>query len=263
MSASKSLQPVALYDASGNAIAALPITDNAGSITVDAASLPVAGIAANGASASGNPVMIAGLDTATARSVRVKSDGTLYVELSGTVVQAVAVNDHPAFTVTAGAITIGNNKSMISLLNSDATKLLRVREIYIVNSQTGAVTGVIATLALRRITGFTGGTSVTPVGNDTNDALGTVTAATGATVSGESASFIQRWFLSTDEWGTGTLDVEALQATFQTHNPVFSRRDNEMRPLTIRNGQGVTLKCETNSTAGAFDLVIAFTQEAA
>lgn len=176
----------------------------------------------------------------------------------------VVVEDYPAFTVTAPAVAIGNNKSMFSLMNDTGSgKILRIREIYIQNSQTGAVTGVIATFALRRITGHSAGTALTPVANDTTDTLGTVTARTGSTVAGEFAAFLQRWFISSDEWGVGALDVEGLQATFQTHFPAFARRDTEVRPLTIRAGEGITIKCETNSTAGAFDIIVAFTQQAA
>jgi len=179
------------------------------------------------------------------------------------VVQAVLIDDHPSFTLSAPAVVIGNNKSLVALMNgASSTKVVRVREIYLVNSQTVAVTGVVATVSLRRITGFTAGTALTPVANDTNDTLNVnVTAAHGATVSGEFTAFLQRWYLSTDEWGVGAADAESAAATMQAHFPVFRRSDAEMRPLTMRPGQGLTIKCETNSTAGSFDIIVAFTQE--
>ena len=175
----------------------------------------------------------------------------------------VVVEDYASFTVTAPSVVIGNNKSLLSLMNAAGSgKVLRIREIYIINSQVVPVTGVVATVSLRRITGHSAGTTITPVPNDTTDTLGSITAITGSTVAGEFAAFLQRWFLSTDEWGVGTLDTEGLQATFQSHFPIFARRDTEMRPLTLRSGEGFTVKCETNSTAGAFDIIVAFTQQA-
>ena len=175
----------------------------------------------------------------------------------------VVVEDYASFTVTAPSVVIGNNKSLLSLMNvAGSGKVLRIREIYIINSQVAPVTGVVATVSLRRITGHSAGTTITPVPNDTIDTLGSITAITGSTVAGEFAAFLQRWFLSTDEWGVGALDTEGLQATFQSHFPIFARRDTEMRPLTLRAGEGFTVKCETNSTAGAFDIIVAFTQQA-
>jgi len=175
----------------------------------------------------------------------------------------VVVEDYASFTVTAPSVVIGNNKSLLSLMNAVGSgKVLRIREIYIINSQVTPVTGVVATVSLRRITGHSAGTTITPVPNDTIDTLGSITAITGSTVAGEFAAFLQRWFLSTDEWGVGALDTEGLQATFQSHFPIFARRDTEMRPLTLRSGEGFTVKCETNSTAGAFDIIVAFTQQA-
>jgi len=176
----------------------------------------------------------------------------------------IVVEDYASFTVTAPSVVIGNNKSLLSLVNvTGSGKVLRIREIYIINSQVAPVTGVVATVSLRRITGHSAGTTITPVPNDTADTLGSVTAITGSTVAGEFSAFLQRWFLSTDEWGVGALDTEGLQATFQSHFPIFARRDTEMRPLTLRSGEGITVKCETNSTAGAFDIIVAFTQQAA
>jgi hypothetical protein len=179
-------------------------------------------------------------------------------------VQIVEVDNHPSFSATASAVELGYDKSLIALYNgNNAGKILRIREIYVVNSCCNdAVYGVVAAIELRRIAGLSSGTPIVPQSNDTADNLANnIVAATGGTVSGESSAFIRRWNMSTDEWTPGILTVEAVQATLQTYSPIFSRRDIEMRPLTLRNGQGLTVKCVTNTTAGVFDVVVCFTQE--
>jgi hypothetical protein len=86
-----------------------------------------------------------------------------------------------------------------------------------------------------------------------------VTIATGATITGESATEISGWRFSSDEWGPGSLDAESAALPFSVI-PVYAHGHLE-KPLTIRAGQGFTLKNTTNTTAGSFDITVLFTQE--
>ena len=244
---------------------AIPVTDNGGSITVDgtvtvtqatAANLnaQVQGTAAAGAAPSGNPVQVGGSDGSAMRAIKVLSDGTVvtrYKELA-------------TFTALSTATVIGNNKSMLSILNAGgSTVVVRLLSIYVVNTQTTSVTGVAGTFELRRITGHSVGTQITAIEEmDTADTLdASVTVRTGATIAGESATLLWRSLFSTDEWGPGTLDVEGMDHAFQTMFPIWVRQGPDAKPILLRAGEGLTVKFATNSTAGTFDILLVFTQE--
>ncbi len=169
------------------------------------------------------------------------------------------------FHATFVGIDIANNKSMASIVNAGGSGvLIKIQEIRIVNSRTAATTGVIADFRLKRITGHSGGTDLTPVSSDSADILsGSVTVKTGSTVAGEAAADMKRAQWSSDEWGGGTVDVEAQDHTKQlTGEPLYSVRTEE-KPVTLRPGEGMSVKQVTNSVNGTFDILIVFTEEAA
>lgn len=169
---------------------------------------------------------------------------------------------YPTFVAYADSIAIAQNKSMLSVVNAGGSSvLMRLRELYIINVQTTAVTGVVAQFRLYRISGHSAGTSLTPLASDTNDSLdSSITARTGSTVSGEAASFLRRHYWSSDEWGVGAADVESNQHDRQSAlNIVYAYK--QVKPLTFRAGEGFTVKQITNSSVGTFDVIAVFTQE--
>lgn len=176
----------------------------------------------------------------------------------GLVVRPVTL-ELPTFSVANFDVTIANNKSMLAVQNTGIS-VVRIREIWIINDRTTAVTGVAGEFQVNRITSFTGGTSVPIVNYDTIDTLPAgISASSGATVSGE-GDILRRGRWSTDEWGPGTLDTESLDHATQNTEP-FWRQTPNGKALTIRQNQGVHIKFATNSTAGAFTLRIIFTTE--
>jgi hypothetical protein len=185
-----------------------------------------------------------------------------------TVSVSSGATEEATFTVVASAVVLGNGKSLISLYNPSAsTKVLKLREYYMRNAQTSAVTGVAAQLEIRKIvsgTAPTGGTDLTAsiVAHDSNDTLGAgILAHAGATLTGEVAIPYDLMRISSDEWGPGTLDQEGAQQTISNYLPARVKRDAQQKPLIVmRAGQGATLKCVTNTTAGSFDLIFVFTQ---
>lgn len=166
----------------------------------------------------------------------------------------------PTFFLYTANVAVGNNKSMVSLYNGQSGSILCIREIRIVNTTITAATGVVAEFELRRITGHSGGTALTHESADTQDTLSAnITGKSGATVTGESANKFMDWHKSTDDWGSGTLDTESMDACMQ--NIPSYRSMPEEKPITLRNGEGVTIKCATNTTAGVFDIMIKYTVE--
>lgn len=212
--------------------------------------------------------MNGGGDLDNATEISGATDGTkignvadaMKVSTQGT--STTAETELATFHVLAENTAIGNNKSMISLVNAGGSSVvLRIRDIRIVNNQTTAITGVMADFQLRRITGHSSGTSLTPLAHDTTDNLnGSVTASTGATVSGETSANLRHWKWSSDEWGVGSSDVESFDHTINSLIPMYGQSP-KTKAITLRAGEGITIKQITNSTAGAFDVTVLFTQE--
>jgi hypothetical protein len=183
---------------------------------------------------------------------------------------AIPVTQNPSeeatYTAIAKNVAPGNGKSLLALFNPAASGYtIKLREIYIRNAATVAVTGVAAELGTYAIRsgspGVTAGTDVTPLAHDSNDALPSgLVCKTGGTVAGETTPELDVMRVSTDEWGPGTLDVEAAQQTIANYLPARVKRDAIQKPFTVRAGQGIHLKCVTNTTAGALDIIFIFTK---
>lgn len=200
---------------------------------------------------------VAGSDDGTSRrTIKTLLDGTVqtrYKEL-------------PTFHVVATDVVLGNNKSMLSIANAGGSTVnLKILAIYLVNSATAGVTGVATLFELRRCVGHSAtGTLISTADRaDTTDAVqnASVTIRTGATITTESTNLIHRVEWSSDEWGPGTVDVEAQDHALQNLIPLFKMHSQEQKPLTLRAGEGLTVKCATNTVAGVFDVIVVFAQE--
>ena len=171
--------------------------------------------------------------------------------------------EYPTFVVFANDIATGNNKSMVSLVNTTgSTVKLKIREIRIINTQNNAVSGVVADFFMYRCVTHSAGTALTPQTHDTSDTLsGSITARTGATIGTEGTGILKHWEWSTDEWAQGNnVDVEAYDHTLQSLMPAFYPVP-KTKPVTLNANEGITLKCTTNTNTGLFDIMITFTQE--
>jgi hypothetical protein len=208
----------------------------------------------DGASSNVNQsgIIVAGFDGSNYRFIRVDSQG--YLQLSQ--------KEAATFTTVAPNITIGNNKSMLSVTNA-GSNICKIQEIYLVNVQATAVTGILGTFELRRISSHSAGTVITNISTlDTADTFDSnITIRTNSTVAGESSVLLWRSLFSTDEWGPGALDTESNDHSRQTFFPIFSKKTSGTKPIVLRNNEGLNIKFATNSTAGSFDIMLVFTQE--
>jgi hypothetical protein len=174
---------------------------------------------------------------------------------------SVADVQNKTFCILAENIVIGNNKSMVSLLNATgSTVIIKIREINLINTQNTAVTGIVSNFEMRRMTGHSVGTSLTPNPYDTNDTLDVnVTARTNATIAGEGVMLHSyRW--SSDEWGVGSHDVESNDHVLVSLIPFYTVQPY-CKPITLRANQGIHIKHTVNSTAGQFTIIMTFTEE--
>jgi len=188
------------------------------------------------------------------------TNGTSFYEASG---GGGGSSQLASFTAMSLATVIGNNKSMLSIANENSsTVVVKIYKIYIINTQTSNITGVVGNFELRRCTSHSAGTLITSEKLDTNDTLDSnITIRTGATITGESANRIWYSKYSTDEWGSGTLDKESHDQVFQQYFPLWNSDNQIIKPIVLRANEGLTIKFATNSTAGSFDILVVFTQE--
>jgi hypothetical protein len=266
---------VRTYDGAGNALESATgapagterglIVRNipSGTQAISAAALPLPTGAAT-------ETTLSGVLTTTAFQARINTLGQKTMANSTPVVLASDQSPLPVtlsqttpktFLAAAYDVVLGNNKSMLAVFNAGGSPVvIRVQRIWIVNAQTSPVTGVVASFNLARLSTSAGGTAVTPVSYDTADTLnGSVSARTGGTFT--EGALIQRWKWSTDEWNVGATDIESADHVLQVLNPVWYAKDN-LKPLVLRAGEGLHVKCATNTTAGSFDIVMEFSEEA-
>lgn len=168
-----------------------------------------------------------------------------------------------AQTYTAGyaGITFAANKSMLSIFNgSGSGRVVRVYRIWVLNNQTAAVTGVLTTFRIERTSAQSGGTAITPVKHDTtNETLPSqIVVATGATIT--AAGTLRTFVWSNDEpaVGTGTWDE------FETMIPLCcvwdsGYGDSNVQPITLREGEGLSVTHTGSTTVGNVDIWMEFT----
>lgn len=167
------------------------------------------------------------------------------------------------FTAYLRGITFAPNKSLLSVFNAGASAVLRVSRIFVLNSQTAAVSGVVTNLEIRRITASTGGTAVTPTKhNPSGTALdANVTVATGAT---ETYGDLLRHFLwSTDEPAINALTIDEIE-TLPVWGCVWDvgYADTSVPKMPLRQNQGVAIIQPGSNIVGLCDIRIEFTQAA-
>jgi hypothetical protein len=170
----------------------------------------------------------------------------------------VEPGSRPTFVFASIDEAIGTNKSMISIVNTDTSPVF-IRSVRLVNSQTGAITGVIAEFRLLRCTGHSGGALVTGERLDSADTIpAALTCRRGATLAGIGTTPIRRNKFSTDEWGVGAADVESMDHIMQTMFPWYSVADGT-KPLTLRQNEGMTVQQVATATVGSFTVIVEVT----
>lgn len=163
-------------------------------------------------------------------------------------VQAQAgVTMYPTFVANIVDVTPAANAHMLTILNRNPAKVIRVWSVnYYVSSET-AVTGVLLKARAVLVTAtaaLSGGTAVTPVSLDPQDTLPTgidiMSKPTSTlTVVGE----VRRWLLSGDEAVVTTWDADALASELLPLDsfPVLCYNLPNTKPITLRT-DGTTFR---------------------
>lgn len=164
--------------------------------------------------------------------------------------------------VVTGA-TFASSKSMLTIFNgSGSGRIVRVKRIWFLNNQTSAVTGVLTTMEIRRISASTGGTTATVVKHDTTseNIPAQITVTTGPTDTLTSDIALMRFLWSNDEPAVSSLVndeteiIPLLACVFDA-----ATGDTDLEPLVLRTGEGVSVRHTGSSAVGVADVIIEFT----
>lgn len=150
--------------------------------------------------------------------------------------------------------------SMISLETTSANIVLRLHAIQLYNVQSGAVVGVNAQFDLTRFTSHAAGSALTIASNDSINSLSVgVTARTGATLTGEVTNPLRSWFVNLDDISAGAAQNQGIGSLFGQNWQFLS--DLTIQPPTIRQNQGLSIRCTTATTIGTVNVALLFTQD--
>ena len=171
------------------------------------------------------------------------------------------------WTAYAPGITFSTGlKGFLSLFNASGSGVtVRLYRIWVVNAQAAAVTGIVGTLQLRRISAqtTTATTPVVPLKHDTasTNLPAQVTAVSGGTTIA-TALELRRILYSSDEAAVNAaIQMEDLEI-FVPLSLIWDAGygDTTIEPLTANEGQGFSLvHTGTASAAGNVDIIFEFT----
>ena len=175
------------------------------------------------------------------------------------------------YTVTAAGVAFGNNKSMLAVFNgSGSGRILRIKRIWVLNNQTSAVTGVLTTWTLRRITASSGGSAQSAVRHDSDSetvaSITQVSLASGATITlatGADGTPFRTWVWSNDEPAASAGTSDELECVVPL-NCIFDAAtgDADIEPIVLREGEGITVQHAGSTTVGVVDVLCEFTMAA-
>lgn len=166
------------------------------------------------------------------------------------------------WTVYLPGVTFADGKAMAGVINA-GTRLIKIRRIRFLNTQTTGVAGQICYGDIRRYTSatWTGASPVTPFPHDTgNSALVDTTCGYGGTPGG-TATILRNYLWSSDEPAVGGQTIDEWE-TIVPFNIVWELGfgDSSLTPLTLREDEMVIIYNYSGST-GNVDIYITFTDE--
>lgn len=173
--------------------------------------------------------------------------------------QGVYFDGLPSYGLLCEGTTLAANAYHTYLRNDTGSgQTLWLSALYLINTQTAAITGGAARFNFLRVTGTPTMTAVTPfVFNTADPALAGVTGGRAVTAGLTDGQILRPIMLSSDEQ---TAAATNLQQLVDTVNRIHHAHPN-MRPLALRPGEALALKQITAVTAGALAVLIHFALE--
>jgi hypothetical protein len=151
-------------------------------------------------------------------------------------------------------IPFATGRAMLSLFNgSGSGKIAKVYRIWIRNVQQTALTGVSALLSVSKIVSATGGNSAQINRMSTASPLAPAQIVAAEIMTVGLGDAIRRFPWSIDEPGTvsGTIDEVELNRPY-VNVLDFNNNDTNIQPITLREGEGITVQCLSTISVTAF-----------
>lgn len=177
--------------------------------------------------------------------------------------QQVYESELPTYMVgssLSAGIAGAANKVYVALFNgSGSGKIVKIREIWIMNAGLTAVTGVGVEWDIDTISSApTGGTVLTPTKMDSAEASvpGAIVIQEAPTGGAAKVATLFPYYASNDE-------IISTQFSSVLGNilPVYPAIPKECQDITLREGQGIQVKHITSTTVGKHYILIVFTLE--
>lgn len=164
------------------------------------------------------------------------------------------------FTASFVGITFASGKTMGNLFNAAGSgAVMALTRAICLNNQTSAVTGVLTTMDLRRLSASTGGTTVTPAKHDTASASlpAQVTCASGSTDT--PTDTFRRFMWSNDEPAVSSATNDELECIVPL-NEIWNSAVNDaaVEHIISRVGEGVAVRQVGTSAVGILDTFLEF-----
>lgn len=165
------------------------------------------------------------------------------------------------YTVATIGEKFAFKKNMITLYNSTGSgKVLKVWKIWGLNNQSVAITGVLTEMVIYKISSSGGGASLTPLKHNSSipNLSSLIISSSGATNKFE--ALIKRIIWSTDEpvATASTTNVFELRPSWNIFYEL-PINNTQLEPITLNEGQGITIYNVTNTSVGQADFFIEFT----
>jgi hypothetical protein len=166
------------------------------------------------------------------------------------------------YTAYATGIAFASNKSLLALFNAHATRKVKLYRAWVLNNQTSAVTGVLTSMLLRKISALSAGTAVTPVAHDTGNTgvdLTSVTCVTGGTFTNTSDNAFRQIMWSGDEPAVSSATSDELQCIVPLMCIWDSTGDSNIEPFVCNTNEGIHILQPGANAVGILDVAFEFT----
>jgi hypothetical protein len=166
------------------------------------------------------------------------------------------------YTAYATGIAFASNKSLLGLFNAHATRKVKLYRAWVLNNQTSAVTGVLTSMLLRKISALSAGTAITPVAHDTGNTgvdLTSVTCVTGGTFTNTADNAFRQIMWSGDEPAVSSATSDELQCIVPLMCIWDSTGDSNIEPFVCNTNEGIHILQPGANAVGILDVAFEFT----
>lgn len=166
------------------------------------------------------------------------------------------------YTASALGIAFASNKSLLAVFNAHATRKVKLYRAWTLNNQTAAVTGVLTTLLLRKISALSAGTAVTPTPHDSGNTsvdLTSVTCVTGGTFTNTGDVALRQIMWSGDEPAVSSATSDELECIWPLMCFWDSTGDSNIEPFVCNTTEGIHLLQPGANAVGVIDVFFEFT----